>query len=210
MIYCISKRLLDIVVSLASLILLSPLMLLISILISATSDGPIFYRGIRAGKNNKNFKILKFRTMIIDAEQKGGHSTAINDHRLTKIGRFLRKFKIDELPQFFNVIAGEMSLVGPRPQVLYYTNKYKNDEKVILSVKPGITDMASLYFSDMDKVLGFDEVDDKYESEIEPIKNLLRIKYVKERSFILDLRILIETAFKIIGIDNATSLNIKP
>ena len=99
--------------------------------------------------------------MIQDAEDVGGHSTALNDFRLTKIGRFLRKYKLDELPQFINVIKGDMSLVGPRPQVTYYTNQYKNEMKLILSVKPGLTDLASLYFLDMDEILGTANVDDK-------------------------------------------------
>ena len=175
-----------------------------------TSPGKVLYRGVRAGKNEINFKIYKFRTMVKNAENIGGHSTSINDTRLTKIGRFLRKYKIDELPQFVNVIKGDMSLVGPRPQVLYYTNQYKGEEKSILSVKPGITDLASLYFSDMDKVLGIGNAERKYEIEIEPVKNLLRLKYVNEQSFILDMRILIETVFSLMGIKNITKLNIKP
>jgi lipopolysaccharide/colanic/teichoic acid biosynthesis glycosyltransferase len=175
-----------------------------------TSSGKVFYRGVRAGKNEVSFKIYKFRTMVENAENIGGYSTSINDTRLTKIGRFLRKYKIDELPQFVNVIKGEMSLVGPRPQVLYYTNQYKGEEKSILSVRPGITDLASLYFSDMDKVLGFGNAERKYETEIEPVKNLLRLKYVNEQSFVLDMRILIETVFSLIGIKNITKLNIKP
>ena len=174
------------------------------------SPGKVFYRGVRAGKNEVNFEIYKFRTMVENAENIGGYSTSINDNRLTKIGRFLRKYKIDELPQFINVIKGDMSLVGPRPQVLYYTNQYKGEEKSILSVRPGITDLASLYFSDMDKVLGDGDADRKYETEIEPIKNLLRLKYVNEQSFVLDIRILIETIFSLIGIKNITKLNITP
>ena len=148
--------------------------------------------------------------MIQDAEDVGGHSTALNDFRLTKIGRFLRKYKLDELPQFINVIKGEMSLVGPRPQVNYYTNQYKNEMKLILSVKPGLTDLASLYFLDMDEILGTANVDDKYANEIEPIKNQLRLRYVKKQNFILDIRILLETAFSILGCKNITRLNIKP
>ena len=204
------KKIFDLVVSIVALAALFPILVTVSIIIKATSPGDIFYKGVRAGKNNINFEIYKFRTMVQDAENIGGHSTSINDFRLTKIGRFLRKYKIDELPQLINVIKGEMSLVGPRPQVLYYTNQYKGKLKSILSVKPGITDLASLYFSDMDKVLGNESVDKKYETEIEPVKNLLRLRYVNEQSFMLDMRILIETAFSIIGIKNITKLNIKP
>jgi lipopolysaccharide/colanic/teichoic acid biosynthesis glycosyltransferase len=146
--------------------------------------------------------------MVLDAERKGGFSTAIDDPRLTGLGRFIRKHKLDELPQFFNVLAGDMSLVGPRPQVAFYTDKYEGDEKLILSVKPGITDLASLYYADMDSVLGSGNVDARYLAEIEPVKNQLRLKYIREQSFLLDTRILIETGFKLIGFENITNLNI--
>ena len=204
------KRLFDVFVSVITVMALLPIFIIVSFFIKITSPGKVLYRGVRAGKNKVNFEIYKFRTMVENAENIGGHSTSINDTRLTKIGRFLRKYKIDELPQFVNVIKGDMSLVGPRPQVLYYTNKYKGEEKSILSVRPGITDLASLYFSDMDKVLGGGNVEKKYETEIEPVKNLLRLRYVNEHSFLLDMRILIETAFSIIGVKNITKLNIKP
>lgn len=204
------KTIFDTFFSISALAVLLPLIVLISLVVKLTSPGDIFYKGTRAGKNNVNFKIYKFRTMIQDAEDVGGHSTALNDFRLTKIGRFLRKYKLDELPQFINVIKGEMSLVGPRPQVTYYTNQYKNEMKLILSVKPGLTDLASLYFLDMDEILGTANVDDKYANEIEPIKNLLRLRYVKEQNFILDIRILLETAFSLLGCKNITRLNIKP
>ena len=204
------KSLFDIIVTIVALIVLCPIFILIAIIIKITSPGKVFYKGIRAGRNNINFKIYKFRTMVQDAENIGGPSTALNDFRLTKIGRFLRKYKLDELPQFINIIKGEMSLVGPRPQVIYYTDQYKGELNLILSVKPGLTDLASLYFLDMDNVLGNQNVDEKYASEIEPIKNLLRLRYVKEKSFLLDIRILIETAFGLIGKKNITRLNIKP
>ena len=204
------KTIFDTFFSVSALAVLLPLIVLISLVVKLTSPGDIFYKGTRAGKNNVNFKIYKFRTMIQDAEDVGGHSTALNDFRLTKIGRFLRKYKLDELPQFINVIKGEMSLVGPRPQVTYYTNQYKNEMKLILSVKPGLTDLASLYFLDMDEILGTANVDDKYANEIEPIKNQLRLRYVKEQNFILDIRILLETAFSLLGYKNITRLNIKP
>ncbi len=204
------KTILDIFFATSALIILLPIFILISLIIKITSHGDIFYKGTRAGKNNADFKIYKFRTMVQDAENIGGHSTALNDFRLTKVGRFLRKYKFDELPQFINVIKGEMSLVGPRPQVTYYTNMYKDEMKSILSVKPGLTDLASLYFLDMDEVLGSENVDERYANEIEPIKNLLRLKYVKEQNFLLDIRILIETVFSILGIKNITRLDIQP
>ena len=206
MIYMAVKRVLDIVLSFFLLVILSPLLIFISLIITITSNGPVLYKGERSGRYNIPFFILKFRTMIIDADKIGGPSTAQNDPRVTKVGRLLRTTKIDELPQLINVLNGEMSLVGPRPQVLYYTKQYKGEEKLIFSMRPGITDLASLYFDDMDTILGVENVDQKYEKEIEPVKNKLRIKYVKEASLILDFRILIETFFTLFGIKNITGL----
>jgi lipopolysaccharide/colanic/teichoic acid biosynthesis glycosyltransferase len=210
MIYRFFKRLTDIAVSLIAIIAFGPLMLVMAALIKLGTPGPVFYRGERAGRGGASFRILKFRSMVVDAERKGGFSTAIDDPRLTPIGRFLRKYKLDELPQFFNVLFGDMSLVGPRPQVLYYTSRYAGDELLILTVRPGITDLASLYFVDMDAVLGTGDVDARYQAEIEPVKNQFRIRYVREQSYLLDLRILVETAFKLVGVDNVTGLNISP
>lgn len=208
--YALAKRCIDVVLSLAAIVLLAPVMLAVAILVIAGSPGPVLYKGVRAGRNGRNFHILKFRTMVIDAEKKGGASTAIDDPRLTRFGRMLRKCKLDELPQFFNVLGGSMSLVGPRPQVLSYTDKYQGEERLILNMRPGITDLASLYFSDMDRILGSGDVDTRYATEIEPLKNVLRLRYVKEASLFLDLRILVETAFRLFGVTNATGLNIKP
>jgi lipopolysaccharide/colanic/teichoic acid biosynthesis glycosyltransferase len=207
-IYRFAKRVMDLGLSAAAVLVLAPFMLLIAVLIKAGSPGPVFYRGKRAGKDGKVFHILKFRSMVVDAERKGGFSTAIDDPRLTGTGRFIRKYKLDELPQFFNVLVGDMSLVGPRPQVSFYTNKYTGDEKLILAVKPGITDLASLYFVDMDAVLGSGDVDTRYLTEVEPVKNKLRLRYVKEQTYLLDLRILVETIFKLIGFENITGLNV--
>jgi len=208
MIYRSVKRLTDLGLAAAAVFVFGPVMLLIALLIKYESPGPVFYRGERAGKNGRVFRILKFRSMVVDAEQKGGFSTAIDDPRLTGTGMFIRKYKLDELPQFFNVLIGDMSLVGPRPQVLFYTNKYKGDERMILTVKPGITDLATLYFSNMDSVLGSGDVDARYLTEVEPVKNKLRIRYVREQSYFLDVRILIETAFKLIGFESITGLNV--
>ena len=210
MIYGLAKRLTDVVLSMAAVCVSAPAMLVIAVLIKLDSKGPVLYRGARAGRDGKVFHILKFRSMVVDAESKGGFSTAIDDPRLTRVGRFLRRFKLDELPQFFNVFSGDMSLVGPRPQVLFYTNRYTDEERLILSVKPGITDLATLYFADMDSVLGSGDVDSRYMNDIEPVKNRLRIRYVREQSYVLDLRILVETLFRLIGIHGATGLDISP
>src|ERR1700738_1749911 len=125
MTYAVTKRCLDLVLSVVAIALLSPVIIAVAALIKMTSPGPVLYRGLRAGRHGKNFHILKFRTMVVDAERKGGASTAVDDPRLARVGRLLRKYKLDELPQFFNVLGGSMSLVGPRPQVLSYTNKYQ-------------------------------------------------------------------------------------
>ncbi len=208
--YGIAKRLTDVVLSTMAIVACAPAMLVIAICIKAGSKGPVFYRGERTGLDGTVFRIFKFRSMVLDAELKGGYSTAVDDPRLTKMGRFLRKHKLDELPQFLNVLAGDMSLVGPRPQVKFYTDRYVGEERLILSVKPGITDLATLHFVDMDAVLGSGDVDRRYMTEIEPIKNQLRLRYVRERSYLLDLRILVETLLRLIGINSATGLNPSP
>jgi len=138
--------------------------------------------------------------MVGNAEKIGGPSTALNDSRLTRIGRFLRKYKLDELPQLINIILGEMSFVGPRPQVEEYTRLYNEEEKIILSAKPGLTDYASIRFVNLDKILGDGQVDEKYYREIEPEKNRLRIKYVKNRSMWVDLKIVVQTLISLFKI----------
>ena len=198
--YRFCKRAFDIFFASLGLMLLSPLMIFVALLIRLDSPGPVFYRGIRVGLNGKKFKIFKFRTMVENAEKIGGLSTALNDPRLTKIGRFLRKYKLDELPQLINIIIGTMSFVGPRPQVEKYTNLYNEEEKTMLSVKPGITDYASIKFINQDQILGDESVDTKYLLEIEPEKNNLRMQYAKEQSFLIDLKILFITFVQILRI----------
>ncbi len=208
--YLFVKRTLDIFLSLLGLLVFSPLIFFISVLIKLESSGPVFYRGERTGKNGVIFKIFKFRSMVPDAEKMGGFSTALNDNRLTRIGRFLRKYKFDELPQLLNVLIGDMSIVGPRPQVAFYTDLYNHEELMILSIRPGITDLASLYFYDMDSILGSENVNERYLTKIEPLKNKLRLRYVRDMNFILDFRIFIETLCRAIGINHATGLKIEP
>ncbi len=155
-----TKRIFDLIAAFFALLFLWPVLLVVAILICLQSPGPVFYRGVRSGKGGVPFRIYKFRTMVVDAEKMGGPSTALNDPRLTKIGKFLRKYKIDELPQLFNVLKGEMSIVGPRPQVEKYTRLYNEEEKIILCVRPGLSDYASIEFINLDQLLGDDEVDD--------------------------------------------------
>lgn len=193
------KRLFDIVFSLVGLILLSPILLYIAFLIKKEDAGPIFYRGVRVGRYGKPFRIYKFRTMVANAEKLGGPSTADDDPRITKIGKFLRKYKLDELPQLINVLKGEMSFVGPRPEVEHYVKMFTQEEKAILSVRPGITDWASLWNSDEGAILaGSDDPEKTYMEKIRPTKLKLQLKYVREQSFITDLRIIFLTLFVII------------
>ncbi len=193
------KRLLDIIVSLLGLIITSPLLLITAILIKKESAGPVFYRGERVGKNKKIFRIFKFRTMVNNAEQLGGPSTAADDKRLLKIASFLKKYQLDELPQLINVLKGEMSLVGPRPEVKMYTEMMSDEErKTILSVKPGMTDLASLWnFHEGEILKGSLEPEKTYQEKIRPTKIRLQLEYVKNRSFMLDLKIVLKTIFKV-------------
>jgi lipopolysaccharide/colanic/teichoic acid biosynthesis glycosyltransferase len=202
MIYPLFKRIFDFIFALVFIVFLSPLYVVIFFFVVFSSGLPVLYKGIRAGVNNSQFHIYKFRTMLVNAEQVGGYSTAHNDPRLTPFGRFLRKYKLDELPQFFNVLVGQMSFVGPRPQVLFYTQKYNSNQQPILSVRPGITDLATLKYSDMDAVLGSGSVDSYYEHNVEPVKNRLRLAYVKNQSFILDAHILLATAAKLVHLSS--------
>ena len=147
-------------------------------------SGPIFYRGERVGRDGKLFRIYKFRTMVVDAEKLGGPSTADDDPRITKIGRHLRKYKLDELPQLMNVFKGEMSFVGPRPEVQHYVDMFTEEEKAILNVRPGITDWASLWNPDEGALLkGSKDPEREYMEKIRPQKLKLQLRYVKEKSF---------------------------
>ena len=189
------KRLFDIIFSFFGLILISSLFLLIVILIKLDSKGPVFYRGKRAGKDGKEFRIFKFRTMIMNAEKLGGPSTSADDPRLTKFGKFLRKHQLDELPQLINVIKGEMSFVGPRPEVPSEVETYdKETKRMILSVKPGMTDLATLTNLHEEEILkGSKDPHQAYREKIKPKKLKLAVEYVKKRSFWLDIKIIFQT-----------------
>ena len=193
------KRLFDIFFSFFGLILVSPLLLVSAILIKLTSPGPVFYRGVRIGRYRKPFKIFKFRTMMENAEELGGPSTAADDPRLTKIGKFLKKYQLDELPQLINIIKGEISLVGPRPEVKIYVDMIREEERnKILSIKPGMTDLASLWnFHEGEVLKGSLDPEKTYIEKIRPKKIRLQLEYVKNRSFLLDLKIIIKTILKI-------------
>jgi len=185
------KRPFDFMISGLGLIVFSPLLAVLSLLVKAEDGGPIFYRGVRVGKDGRPFRIFKFRTMVPYAERMGGASTADDDPRITKIGQIVRKYKLDELPQLINVVTGEMSLVGPRPEVKHYVDMFSEEEKAILKVRPGITDWASLWNPDEGAVLaGSPDPEKTYLEKIRPQTIRLQLKYVKDRSFWADVNIL--------------------
>ena len=193
------KRALDILLSFFGFVVVSPVFLAIAILIKKQDGGPVFFRGVRVGRFGKPFRIFKFRTMVLNAEKLGGPSTADDDPRITRVGKFIRKFKLDELPQLINVLKGEMSIVGPRPEVQMYVDMFTEEEKAILSVRPGITDWASIWNPDEGAILaGSPDPEKTYMEKIRPEKIRLQLKYVKERSFWNDLKIIAETIITIL------------
>lgn len=195
----IIKRIFDIVCSGLGLIILSPFLLFVAIRIKMGSDGPVFFKQIRVGEKGREFKILKFRTMVVDAEKLGRQITVGNDSRITKIGAFLRKYKIDELPQLINVFKGDMSLVGPRPEVPRYVNMYTEEQRRVLDVKPGITDLASIRYRDENELLGQAENPDEfYINTIMPDKLALNMEYINKSNVFLDIYIILKTILKCI------------
>jgi len=194
-----TKRFIDLGCSFAGMVILSPILLVLAILVKLDSRGPVFYRGLRAGRFGKPFRIFKFRTMVINAEALGSASTPEDDHRITRVGHLLRKIKLDELPQLLNVLNGEMSLVGPRPQVPWAVEQYTPEERAILRVRPGITDPASVYFRNESEILrGSADPDKDYFKKIHLQKMRLSLEYVREQSFLLDCKILLQTMLVVV------------
>ena len=193
------KRLFDILAGGFGLILLSPVFLIMSIVITLDSPGGVFFRGPRVGKNGKVFRIFKFRSMVKDCEGKGKWNVGDNDNRITKTGHFLRKTKLDEIPQLINVFLGNMSFVGPRPELQVYVDMYTDEEKKILDLKPGITDYASMVniaqFETFTKAVDPDEAYLKY---IRPLKIKLQLYYREHHSFFGDIRIIFWTIYKVL------------
>lgn len=186
-----AKRAFDVTVGATGLLVLSPMLLAIAVAVRLGSPGPVLYRARRTGRWGHPFVMYKFRTMVKDAEAMGGSSTAENDPRIAPIGRFLRRYKLDEWPQLINVVKGDMSLVGPRPEVEEYTRLYTREEEQILSVRPGMTDLASLDLRSLNAVLAeTPHVDRFYKDVVRPRKNRLRLRYARTRTFGQDLRIL--------------------
>ena len=194
------KRLFDIFFSLIGIILLSPILLLICLLIITDSKGGIFFKQIRVGKGNKNFNILKFRTMKTDSEKKGFLTIGNKDNRITKVGYYLRKYKLDEFPQLINVLIGDMSIVGPRPEVRKYVDMYNEQQLKVLSVRPGLTDFASIEYMNESELLSKSEKpEETYISKIMPAKLSVNLIYIKKKSFLTDCIIIIKTIIKIIS-----------
>ena len=191
----LSKRLFDLFFVIPGVILLSPVFLVISLIIKLRDGGDILFKQVRVGKNGKLFKVLKFRTMVPDAEKLGNKVTTGNDPRITPIGAILRKYKLDELPQLINVLKGEMSLVGPRPEVPEYVDFYpEQTKKLILSVPPGITDKASIEFvNENDLLTGAEDPVKAYREKVLPIKLAYYEDYVKERSLWMDFNLVLKT-----------------
>ena len=193
------KRLFDILASGIGIIILSPVLLIIALRIKTGSDGPVFFKQVRVGKDGKEFEILKFRTMVVDAEKMGRQITVGADNRITKVGGFLRKYKLDELPQLFNVFKGDMSLVGPRPEVPRYVKLYTEEQRKVLNVKPGITDLASIRYRDENELLGQAENPDEfYINTIMPDKLALNVEYINKSNIFLDIYIILKTILKCI------------
>ena len=194
-----SKRLFDLIFASFGLAILSPLLFLMAVWIKFDSTGSIFFRQERVGQYGKTFRIYKFRTMVTDAEKRGLQITVGNDSRITRSGAFLRRYKLDELPQLIDVVIGKMSLVGPRPEVPKYVAYYPSDVRdIVLSVKPGITDLASIEFKDENKLLGKSANPEKiYIREVLPRKLQYCVEYVQKRTLLLDFRIIIRTLYEV-------------
>ena len=192
------KRIFDIILSLLGLIILLPFMLIIAILIKLDSKGPIFFKQVRVTKNGREFEIFKYRTMRVGSDKYSQISVG-KDNRITNIGAFLRKYKLDEIPQLINVLLGDMSLVGPRPEVPKYVVLYTDEQKEILKVRAGITDYASIEFSDENDLLASEEDPEKaYIEKVMPKKIELNKKYITEISILTDIKIILLTIKKIL------------
>ena len=193
------KRVLDFTITLIALCFLWPFYLIISVFIIIEDGFPVFYRAERGGYKGKPFRICKFRSMIKNADQVGGGTTALGDPRITKVGNILRKTKLDEIPQIGQVLLGKMSLIGPRPELLQYVNQYEGEEKDIFQVRPGITDYSSVEFINLDEIVGGENADEMYEKYVLKKKNQLRVKYAHTVSFKTDVYILFKTLGAVFG-----------
>jgi lipopolysaccharide/colanic/teichoic acid biosynthesis glycosyltransferase len=187
------KRFLDIVISTYGLIILSPIFLLIAVIIKLYSPGPVFYKARRVGRLGRTFTLYKFRSMVVNADKNGPHVTHAGDNRITPIGRFLRRTKLDELPQLYNVMKGDMSLVGPRPEDPHYVALYTQEQQKVLWIRPGITGAASVEFRNEEQMLKGDNWEKQYVEEVLPTKLAVDLEYAKKPTVMRDISILVKT-----------------
>ena len=190
------KRIFDLTASSVGLVVLFPVIVLMAVAVLIDLGWPVFYRAERAGRGGTPFKILKFRSMRPAGPGEQSHHSGEDDPRISRVGKFMRRSKFDELPQLWNVIIGNMSLVGPRPETLEYTKLYTEEQMEILSVRPGITDYASIEFADLGEILSGGDPDKIYFEKVWEPKMELRLKYVHERTFLVDLSLIFQTIFK--------------
>lgn len=188
----VGKRALDFLLALLLLPFSLVLMLPIALLVKLTSKGPVLYKALRGGYHNRPFSILKFRTMVVGADKYSG-TTALNDPRVTRLGRILRKTKLDELPQIFNILKGDMSFIGPRPELLKYTTRYTPEQECILWVRPGISDPSSIKLISLDAAVGHDDPEGSYERNILAEKNDMRVAYARSQSLLTDAALFLTT-----------------
>ena len=196
------KRSFDLIFSSIGLIGLSPIFLILAVAIKLESPGPVFYRGVRVGRYGKAFKIFKFRSMVVDAEKKGAATTSDKDARVTQVGRFIRKFKLDEFSQLINVFLGDMSIVGPRPQVQWAVDTFSREESKVLELRPGITDWASIRFHNEGEIItksGIPDADEAYMLLIHPEKMRLQLEYFYNHNLLIDLKIIWTTITKLLA-----------
>ena len=192
------KRMVDIIIAGCALLVLWPFYLIIALAIALEDGLPVIYRAERGGYQGKTFRICKFRTMVRNADKIGGGTTSFHDPRITRVGNILRKTKLDEIPQFWQVLMGRMSLVGPRPELMRYVERYTGEELDILQVRPGITDYSSVEFVNLDEIVGAENADEMYEKLVLAKKNALRVKYAHSVSLGTDLYILFKTAVAVL------------
>ena len=192
-------RFFDFILSLVGLVVLAPIFIVLAILIKIDSKGPVFYKQVRVGQNGIDFGLFKFRSMVVDADKKGLITVGGRDPRITRSGYFIRKYKLDELPQLINVLLGDMSLVGPRPEVRKYVELYTDEQQKVLSVKPGITDYASIEYMDENEILGKSNDPEKtYIEEIMPEKIKYNMKYIQNKNVSEYFKIIFLTLLKIV------------
>ena len=192
-------RFFDFILSLVGLVVLAPILIVLAIWIKIDSKGPVFYKQVRVGQNGINFGLFKFRSMVVDADKKGLITVGGRDPRITRSGYFIRKYKLDELPQLINVLVGDMSLVGPRPEVRKYVDLYTDEQQKVLSVKPGITDYASIEYMDENEILGKSSDPEKtYIEDIMPEKIKYNMKYINNKNLFEYFKIIFLTVLKIV------------